>query len=246
MKQRFQDMTVAICTIANTLGVVSVLSCYPKKQPIRPVVITAPFQQYVDLRPKLRIRVENAYYKKAASRQGAQGYLGTETAEYEVTSRGLRLLSVQSIVNLPNGNIPVDQLISPCQRKHRKYRFYAQVVFARGYNMHGSVLLGAHSEPALDRLSEKLIEPETICRQGSGHCTIFPEGSSVSIEMDIVVNGNSRTVDWGAVLGSVVRHPVHVQLFRLSSGRLLPLEIDLGDPATLKTPLLPGDQIAWN
>lgn len=213
---------------------------------MQPVVIAPPFQQYVDLRPKLRIGVENAYFKKGASRRGVEGFLGTETAKYQVTSRGLRLLSVEFMANLPKGNLPVDQLISPRLRKHRKYRFYPQLVFTRSHKTYGSVLLGADSESALDRLSEELIEPDTICSQGSEECTIFPDGCSVSIEMDVVVNGNSRTVDWGAVLGSVVSHPLHVQLFRLSSGRLLPIEINLRDPAALRTPLLPGDHVTWN
>ncbi len=63
----------------------------------------------------MELRIENAYYKKGASRRGLEGFLGTEVAYYEVTSNRLQLLSVQPMQELPQDDVPVQRLISQSQ-----------------------------------------------------------------------------------------------------------------------------------
>ena len=42
-----------------------------------------------------------------------------------------------------------------------------------------------------------------VCGPQSVRCTVFPEGSTVSISMEIVVNGVPKVVLWGSMAGSV-------------------------------------------
>jgi hypothetical protein len=209
---------------------------------------TQPGQYSVDLVPHMELRIENAYYRDSMPKRGTAGYLGTATARFEVRGRsGLLLLSVQSaLTRPPRDQPPVQELILPSQRRYRLYRFFYAIVFNQRGNLHGSVLLGARSQDEIDRLSERLrMEPDAVCGGASAHCTVFPEMCTVSIDIQILVNGVARTVLSGSPLSSVAPGAKHVALLRLSGGHLEPFKIDSADPGALRTPLLPGDQVKW-
>jgi hypothetical protein len=202
-------------------------------------------QNWIDLRPLMGIQIENAYYRKGMPARGLNGFLGTEIAQYEVTARGLRLLSVRPMKQRPEGSVPVQRLIPSAQTTFRYYRLYFEIIFRNG-NTHGSVLLGANSTREIEQLSAKLNHPETVCNGNSPHCTVFPEACSVSVEMRIVVNGKAQMVIWGMSLESIVTgHPQYLAVKRLYAGRLIPVEINADDPQALHLPLLPGDHVTW-
>lgn len=144
----------------------------------------APGQGWVDLRPPMQLRVENAYYREGAPKRDLRAYIGTEVAQYQVRKNGsLRLLSTQSMKNRPPGQPPVARLMQPSVRRYRYHRFYFEILFKRNSSARGSVVLGASSTAELDRLSEQLFaDPDSVCNDRSTHCTVFPEHCSVSIE----------------------------------------------------------------
>jgi|GEM_PF-1721072 len=205
-------------------------------------------KDWLELRPLMELRIENAYYQPGSSRRGLAGFLGTEIARYQMRpGGGLRLLSVQSMKDRPASQLPVQQLISVSQKHYTRYRFFFEILFKRKADMRGSVLLGADSMAAIDSLTAQLLTaPDTVCGGQSTHCTVFPEACSVSLEMRIDVNGTARTVLWGSSLASIADHPTHLALLRRYAGRLAPVKIDPRDPNALRLPLLPGDRITWN
>jgi hypothetical protein len=203
-------------------------------------------QRWIDLRPLMELRIENAYYEKGASRRGLAGYLGTEVAHYEITAHGLHLLSVHTMKDRPEDQMPVQRLIRESALAFQCYRFYYELIFARGGDSRGSALLGADSIEELNTLSRQLDQAETVCSVASPHCTVFPEACSVSVEMRIVVNDKPQTVFWGSLLASTAAHPHHLEMRRLYGGRLRPVKINFRDPGALRLPLLPGDEIAWD
>jgi len=206
-----------------------------------------PGESWVDLRPSMEVRIENAYYQPGVSRRGLDGFLGTEIARYAVDPDGLLLESILPMQGRPPSDPPVQNLISPAVAHARYYRLYFEILFNKTTNSHGSVLLAADSADQLDNLSEQLTHPEQVCGTASTHCTAFPEACSVSIEMHLVVNGKNDSRDWGSLLTSVVgRHPRHLELRRLYAGRLTRVKVDVADQAALRLPLLPGDHIVWN
>ena len=203
---------------------------------------------WVDLQPQMNLRIENAYYKRGAPKHGLNGFLGTEVARYRV-ERGLRLLAVESKVEQrPDDQPAVQRIISRSQTHYRVHRFFYQLVFKSKGDARGAVLLGAGSVEELSDLSDRLVaDPERVCASdASRHCTIFPEACSVSLEIEITVNGARRTVLWGSLVSSVVKQPRKLELLRLNHGRLTPVEMDSSDPNALGLPLLPGDRLHWN
>jgi hypothetical protein len=201
---------------------------------------------WIDLKPLMELRIENAYYEPGSQRTGLAGYLGTEVARYVIRSQGLAAVSVQPMSNRPKDQVPVQGLISDADTKFSHYRLYYEVVFARRNHSHGSVLLGADSQTEIDALSAQLSHPELVCSAASIHCTVFPEACSVSVEMRVMINGKPESVLWGSTLASIAKQPRYLTLKRMDAGQLRPVRIDANDTKALLFPLLPGDQIVWN
>jgi hypothetical protein len=207
-----------------------------------------PARSWIDLRPGMELQIENAYYQSGVPKRGLTGFLGTEIALYVVRSQGgLRLVSVKSIKDRPNDQTPAEQLIRASQRRYRYYRYYFAIVFKRNGNKRGSLLLEAESKAELDTLASRLsADPDSVCEGRSAHCTVFPESCSVTVEMEIVVNGTPQSVIWGSLLGGVAPRARQIELSRLHKGRLTSVELDVQDSNSLRLPLLPGDHINWN
>jgi hypothetical protein len=206
-----------------------------------------PGRNGMDLHPQMELRIENAYYQEGMPKRGLNGYLGTEIAHYRVRPEGgLKLLSIQSMKERPADQAPVQELISAVQQHYHYYRFYFEILFRKSSTNRGSVLLGANSQEELSRVAALLTtQPDVACESKSAYCTVFPEACSVSVEMEIVVNGKSKSVIWGSSLGRVITNPRQIRLRRLNDGRLVPVQVDPLDTNALKLPLLPGDRIEW-
>lgn len=198
-----------------------------------------PRQGGMNLHPTMELRIENAYYRPGVPRHGSQGFLGTEIALYRVQANGtVRLLSVRSLKDRPRGEPPVQQLISRRQRRYHYHRFYREVFFPSGH-ARSSVLIGANTQRELHT------DPNALCAKRSDRCTVFPEECTVSIEMEIFVNGAPQNVIWDSDVASVVNHPQHIQLLRRYHGRLTEIKLNPHDPKALRIPLMPGDDLNW-
>jgi hypothetical protein len=204
---------------------------------------------WVELRPQIELRVENAYFREGAPKRGLANFLGTEIARYQVLPTGmLEQVAVQSrLPQRPADQPPVQQLLSESQRHHSHHRLFYQILVNKKSDVRSAVLLSASSMDDLDRLTKQLLsEPDSVCGGVSTNCTAFPEACTASLEIEIVVNGAHRTVLWGSVLGGVAERHQRIELFRPYFGRLAPVEVDLRDPEALRVPLLPGDRIKWH
>ncbi len=67
--------------------------------------------EWVDLRPRMELRIEGAYYREGAPRRGLTDYLGAESVTYEVRADGsLQIGSLSSFLkNKPAEKQPRDQ-----------------------------------------------------------------------------------------------------------------------------------------
>jgi hypothetical protein len=204
---------------------------------------------WVELRPQIELRVENAYFREGAPKHGLANFLGTEIARYRVLPTGmLEQIDVKSrLPQRPADQPPVQELLSESQRHYLYHRLFYQVLVNKKSDVRSAVLLSAASMDELDRLTKQLLsEPDSVCGGASTHCTAFPEACTASLEIKIVVNGALRTVLWGSVLGGVAENHRRVELSRPYLDRLAPVEIDTRDPEALRVPLLPGDRVKWH
>ena len=209
---------------------------------------TAPYG-WVDLRPRMGLRVQNAYFHEGAQKRTVDEFIGTEAAEYGVAGNGsLRLVSLEAKLPAhPQDQPPVQQLLSGTLARYRYHRYFYQTVYSKVKGEEsGAVLLGARSASELAALAARVAtDPDSVCGGQTARCTVFPELCSVSVQMEIVVNGEPRRVLWGSSLGAVAVRPKTVQLLRMYAGRPTPVEVDVSDPNALRLPLLPGDRLTW-
>lgn len=230
------------------IGLLAVLLCTScaTRHPTAAAPVLKSTASYLDLRPGIRLNIEKAYYAGGSDGRGLNGFIGTQLATFGVQQNGsLRLLDLQ---NKPfreglASQIPADQLLPAFMRNKRSYRFFYAVPFARASRPTASVLIGAKSAREIEDLSKRLaVSPDEVCRPQSTLCTVFPEGSTVSISMEIFVNGDQKVVLWGSVLGSLAQGRSAATLDR--RGENHPQQIRLeGD--TLRMPLQPGDRISF-
>lgn len=247
------------CAHHRAPGVFRVIAATPEYQLRAPDSQETPFSNvlnqftpqssaWVELRPAMELRVEMAYYREGSRRRGLADYLGTATAHYQVRpNETLRLISTQSAVKeRPNDQPAIEKLIEHSQVRRHFHRFFYEILLNRKAELRGAVLLGAASRAELDRLTGQLLsDPAALCTARPRQCTIFPETCIVSLEIEITVNGEPRTVLWGSSVSSLTPKPRQLEVMRLDRSRLVPVEIDAADPTALRLPLLPGDQIDW-
>jgi hypothetical protein len=203
---------------------------------------------WVELRPLTELRVENAYFREGAPKHGLANFLGTEIARYRVIETGaIEEISVESRVgHRPADQPPVQQLLSGPQKVFPSHRYFYQVLLSKKSDVRSAVLLGAQSTDEMAGLTAQLLtEPESVCGDGLTQCTVFPEACTVSLEIEVVVNGTTRTVLWGSVLAEFAEGHRRVALFRHYQDGLAPVEVDTRDREALRVPLLPGDVIKW-
>lgn len=201
---------------------------------------------WVELRPQIELRIENAYFREGAPKRGLANFLGTEIARYRVLATGsLEQIAVQSrLAQRPADQPAVQQLLSESQRLYGHHRLFYQVLLNKKTDVRSAVLLSAASTDELTRLTDQLMsEPDSVCGGVSTHCTAFPEACTASLEIEIVVNSAHRNVLWGSGLADVAENHRRVELFRPYMGTLAPVEIDPRDHDALRLPLLPGDRI---
>jgi hypothetical protein len=201
---------------------------------------------YLDLRPGILLKLENAYWEEGAARGGLAGYLGTEASTISTLANGsLKLSPVVSTLKSrrPQSQPPVDQLVPASARRARVYRFYYAVPFQRAGRPNVAVLLRARSDAQLDQLAQQLkAAPEQLCSGPSSPCTVFPESSTVSVQMEILANGTLAVVTWGSRASTVTGgHPL-ISLERQSATGYIPFKFP-GDG--LQSVLQPNDHLRW-
>jgi len=262
MRVRFTPLVLMLlvaCAHHRVVGAFRVIPADPEYRLQSPDSRETPFSNvlnqfaplsstWVELRPGMELRIEMAYYRAGSTERGFADFLGTSTAHYQVRPNGtMRLVSMQSVLKeRPSDQPSIETLISPSQARHRFHRFFYEILLNRKAELRGAVVLGAPSTAELDRLGTQLVaDPVALCDAHPRQCAVFPETCTVSLEIEIVVNGEPRTVLWGSSLSSITPRPRQLELMRLDRGRLAPIELEPADPSALRLPLLPGDNIRW-
>lgn len=200
---------------------------------------------WVDLRPSMRIQIENAYYEPGKPKRGLDGFIGTERIWYrKPPAAGLAEGEFENkmLAPRPPGEAPTSTLVSTANRTHAAYRLFFSIRVNRRGATRGAVLLGAPSQRELEaRAAALLADPDSVCGEGSAECVVFPEVCTVSPEIEVTVNGQPKVYTWATPLSAVAAEARSVKLTRTLDGRPRTIAIDAADGNALRMPMLPGD-----
>lgn len=205
---------------------------------------------WVDVRPFMRIQIENAYYEPGRPKRGLDGFIGTERVWFRKPEQsGLIEGAIESkmLAVRPAGEPAVEALLPPGNRAYGAYRLFFSVRINRRGATRGAVLLGAPTQRDLEtRAAALLADPDAVCREGSAECTVFPEVCTVSPESEVNVNGAVKAFTWGTPLSAAVRSAKSIKLTRVINGKRAEVAVDPADANALRLPLLPGDEVQFN
>ena len=202
---------------------------------------------WVSLGERMVLKIEIAFFKEAGPKRDIANFLGTEIQSFKALPNGqLRPMDLQTLASRPQNQPSVATLLPPRRQRLRAHRFFFQVAMHPTTGKASAVLLSAGSADEIERLSAMMIQnPGSVCGTNMPNCTVFPDGGSASLGMEVVVNRKPLTLPWGSSLASVVGQRVAFTIHRSHRGRFFPIVMDLGDREALRLPLLPGDSIAW-
>ncbi|MBK7931051.1 MAG: hypothetical protein IPJ98_27335 [Bryobacterales bacterium] len=205
---------------------------------------------WVDLRPSMRIQIENAYYEPGKPKRGLEGFIGTERLWYrKPPTAGLieGAFEDKMLAARPAAETPTTQLVTAPQRAHDAYRLFFSIRVNRRGATRGAVMLGAPSQAALEaRAAALLADPDSVCREGSPECVVFPEVCTVSPEIEVTVNGQLKVYTWATPLSAAAGKARSVKLTRMIEGKARTIPVDPADGNALRMPMLPGDEMQVN
>lgn len=196
--------------------------------PARPVDLSA---GWVDLTEGMVLLLETAYFRDGAKTRNIADYIGTEKMALRTGRDGaLAMTEHVKLPARPAKQPSVVTLFPARERRRHRQRLYFQVVVNKASGKANAVVLSAGGQKEMAALVDHLIG-KSVCASG---CTVVPEGSSVSLAMEVIVNGQPRTVLWGTNARGVAGAD-RVYTHRRGDKTLPPGGF----------PLLPGDRLDW-
>jgi hypothetical protein len=217
--------------------------------------------QFIDLTPDFRLRVVYPIYS-AADSPGSREIAGVETVYYEIVpdqkDGRVRISPINGKDSSPNGGQ------APKSAKQIATQFpnsfsYFRLILKKGISSKDPVTLAIvlssgdrkHLEDATQELNNGT---EPSCRaiaSADANCIMFPPLTGVSAEIRVKVNGKEAYARLGAQVNELIRDvgtddiPRSVQVRRMFSKGLVPINTDSGDKDILALILMPGDVISY-
>lgn len=207
---------------------------------------------WVELQPGMTLKLERAYFTSASISKRLENFVGLESALFRTGPRGtLERKELTLLPQRPKDQPSITAELAGEQIRLRQHRLYFQVALDKTSGKSNAVLLSASSRPRI--LEAK--DVAQLCGAGRGKgkgkqsgavsCKVFPEGSSVSLALDITLNGKVKNMLWGSTLGNAVGAAETFKLQRLYRGKWAEVKLDPRDPAARKLLLLPLDVIQY-
>jgi hypothetical protein len=221
----------------------------------------------LDLRSGLRLSIQRAHFSLPPERRKStiDGYAGITTARYDCVQGAKGRLTFR----FAGADYSTDALKQSLASGFKDlefakdaaprlvYRSFFLTHYVRAGIRRSAIIAGASTIEEMRTVERKLRDnPGTSCDSLTGGtanvCIAFEGDVTVSTEVQIIVNGETRYLPWGITVRMALaqaRAPQDalksLELWRLWKGQLRPLEIEGDRSALLNVMLVGGDKIAW-
>jgi hypothetical protein len=218
----------------------------------------------VDLKPGVRLKVERAYFRPGEAGEdphAAKNFAGVSTmyASVELTGDskvryqhvGETLYSPASLAHTDDDANRDLRLIGVPEEPYYRLLFYTYVV-PKDRTL-SAVIIGASSASQLDRLDKELrAQPHAGCKSAVAAagmaCFEFDGFVTLSCQIEVVVNGTRKFVEWGARVKDVVpaKSLKALRMQRRYLDSYYDVRFDPRDADVLSLVLVDGDRLSWS
>ena len=224
----------------------------------------------MDLRPGLRLEVERAYYRDTdvnAAAKSLANYVGTSTATYDILEKQGRSIRFhltgveykpQELAKRHDRGIP-DFTLARLAGAAPFYRLLLASDFVPERIKRSALLIGSTSLDRVNTVTKQFQArhglgcadltqgPDTLCVEFDGEVTVSPQ-------VQVMVNGQTRFVSWGSNLKAVMGEQSAEQIAaamktlrveRLFDSRFSEIQFPRDDGGILELTLVGGDRVSW-
>lgn len=221
----------------------------------------------VNLKPNLRLKVERAYF--SSTEKSVKDYLGVSTVLFDVTTNpdaSLKFQQSQPIRYNPDSLSQSDQegsrdlaILNLKPQKYFRVLFYThQVPTDQNFT---AALIGSNDLTRLDEFEQKMrADAGASCSSSAAkpdehtsvinddiQCMEFRGFATVSVQIPVELNGQSKYIDWGTEVDSFVpaKSLRTLKIKRLFANTYFPIQFNPADQSILGLTLVGGDHLTW-
>jgi hypothetical protein len=220
----------------------------------------------LDLKPGIRLKIERAFFRPPGTGEAEheeQNFLGLSTAFFDVelaTEKRIRFQQVGNIRYSPASVAQVDQegsrdLALNSLPLENSYRLFFYTYFVPEKHKRSAVIIGGKNASQLDELDHQLrAMPEKGCKNAAASavtCMEFDGFVSLSSQIKVELNGESKFLEWGANVKEVLTKNAgkkglrSLRIQRRYLNTYYDVRFDPGDPNILSLWLVGGDRLTW-
>jgi hypothetical protein len=221
----------------------------------------------VNLKPNLRLKIERAYF--STTDKSDKNYLGVSTVIFDIATNSdgsLHFQQSQPIRYNPDSLSQTDNersrdlaILNLKPQKFYRVLFYThQVPTDQNFS---AALIGSDDSAHLDDFEQKMrADPGASCSSSttkSGEnapatnndvqCLTFRGFATVSVQIQVELNGQPKYIDWGTKVTSVVpdKSLKSLKIQRLFANSYSPIQFNPRDPAIQDLTLVGADHLTW-
>jgi hypothetical protein len=211
----------------------------------------------VNLKPNLRLKVERAYF--STGERSDKNYLGVSTVLFDVTANpdgSLRFQQAQQIRYNPESLSQTDHegsrdlaVLDLKPQNHYRVLFYThQVPTDQNFS---AAIIGSDDSTRLDEFEQSMRANAGASCSSSAHddvqCMEFRGFATVTVQIPVELNGQSKFVDWGTEVKYIVpdKSIKSLKIHRQFLGSYFELNFPRADPSIKDLALIANDRLTW-
>ena len=227
-----------------------------------------PGKSGIDLKPGTQLRIDRTYLRDTAGVMSLANYLGVGVVYYQVAEdrdRWIQLHLTSHTYSSPEvererrQGAP-DLEVAEAVGRMPLYRLFFYNLYVPARIRRVALIVGAADTGTLDRIADRLLEnPSSDCpslrQAGEISCVELAGPITATLEVNVVVNGESTYLPWGSSVKTVLvnyrgenltKALRTLRIQRQFQGRTVDVQFTPGDQAMMDFTLVGGDRISWS
>ncbi len=212
----------------------------------------------IDLQPGMRLKMETALFRNNST--SLSDYIGTRVSITKVIAGPDNNTVFQAEPSSAASLAAEEQTALLQAARFRYYRLFLLTLYVQSDVERAALIVGSNDIQALAQVLGQVREqPSSPCEhlatiQPSMFCKAYPPSTSVSVEVSVSLNGESRYIPAGSSIRSIftpIKPPDldtflgQLRIFRMYAGTDFPVDFSADPPAVMDLTLVNADRVEW-